>query len=53
MGRHSLEQDDEEEPQWPTEDPDEEPSRHRTMERDYGGVQGFEYFGVDTREEDK
>lgn len=24
----------------------------RTMERDSGGVQGFEYFGVDTREED-
>lgn len=27
----------------------------RTMERDSGGIQGFEYFGVDTRdqEEDK
>lgn len=24
----------------------------RTMERDSGGVQGFEYFGVDTRDEE-
>jgi hypothetical protein len=25
----------------------------RTMERDSGGVQGFEYFGVDTRDEEE
>lgn len=24
----------------------------RTMERDSGGIQGFEYFGVDTRDEE-
>lgn len=24
----------------------------RTMERDSGGVQGMEYFGVDTRDEE-
>lgn len=24
----------------------------RTFERDSGGIQGFEYFGVDTRDEE-
>lgn len=27
-------------------------SSPRTMERDSGGIQGFEYFGVDTRDEE-
>lgn len=30
---------------------EEEDKGPRTMERDSGGVQRFEYFGVDTREE--
>lgn len=30
-------------------DPEEAP---RTMERDSGGIQGIEYFGVDTRDEE-
>ena len=25
----------------------------RTFERDSGGIQGFEYFGVDTRDEEE
>lgn len=32
---------------------DKEDKAPRTMERDSGGVQGIEYFGVDTRDEEE
>lgn len=52
MGRHRLRSNDDDD-EFPTFSDDvnaEEPTR--TFERDSGGVQGFEYFGVDTRDEE-
>lgn len=54
MGKHRLRSsgDDNDDKEFPTLSGKlEDEKESRTFERDSGGVQGIEYFGVDTRED--